>query len=90
VVVQDEDSPEAMESPLGDLSSEVLAMVRQLTPYGFDRAIYDNEQLLAALTGTPLLPPAIASILQPIVDYPLRTGWGSRPEPRPDLGRPVV
>jgi long-chain acyl-CoA synthetase len=90
LILLDEESPEAMEAALGDLSGEVMAMIRQLTPYGFDKAIYDNEQMMAALAGTPILPPPIASVLQPIVEYPLRTGWGSRPEPRPPLGRPVA
>ena len=86
----EQESPAAEDAPIGDLADEVMAMVQQLMPYAFDRAVYDNEKLLAALAGTPLIPPPIGSILQPIVEYPLRTGWGIRPEPRPPLGRPVV
>jgi hypothetical protein len=77
-------------SELGDFAAEVTAMIRQLTPYGFDCPVYDNERLTTALTGTRLAPLPIGSVLKPIVEYPLRTGWGTRPEPRPPLGRPVA
>ena len=89
VLVEDE-LPGAADAPIGDLADEVMGMIRQLMPYAFDRAVYDNEKLLTALAETSLIPPPIGPVLQPIVEYPLRTGWGIRPEPRPPLGRPVV
>lgn len=68
----------------------ILDVMRQLIPYGFDDVVFDNQNLLNALEGTPLDPPSIAEIIGPLVDYPLRTNWGAPHEPRPPLGAPPV
>jgi nucleoside-diphosphate-sugar epimerase len=74
----------------GEFPPEVLDMLLQLMPYGIDDAVYDNRAFAAALEGTPLRPRPIADDIARIIEYPLRTQWGSTPEDRPLLGPPPV
>lgn len=72
----------------GQYSPEILDMLAALMPYGFDESIYDNRALLAALAATALRPRPLALDVPRIVEYPLRSSWGSIPEDRPPLGTP--
>ena len=91
LVPLDDLTSESLSEALGfGVSPEVLEVLRQLMPYAFDNAFYDNRALMAALAGTSLRPEPISVALPQLTDYVLRTNWGNPQEPRPDLpGRPV-
>ena len=87
----DDLSPEGAEAVLGsEYAPAILDIVGALMPYGFDDAVYDNRALLAALAATPLRPRPLEADVARIIEYPLRSAWGTIPEDRPPLGTPPV
>jgi thioester reductase-like protein len=84
-------SPGSFAQVLGEeMPPEVLEMVMQVMPYAFDAAVWENDRLVEALAGSGIECRPIDTVLGPIVDYPVRTAWGSIPEGRPPLGQPPV
>jgi long-chain acyl-CoA synthetase len=86
LMVVDDVSPAHLAEVLGHgVPPEVLNLVMQVMPYGFDSAIWETDHLVKALSGSGVELRPIDSILASIVDYPVRTSWGAVPEPRPEL-----
>ena len=82
-------TPETMADVFRDeVSAEVIDVMDQLMPYGFDTSLYDNRNMLAALESTPLALRPIADAIRPLVGYVLRTNWGNPHEARPPLAPP--
>lgn len=91
LVALDDATPETVGQVLSaDVSAGVLEMLSQLMPYGFDNAVYDNRNLLAALENTPIRVPPIAEVIGSLVAYPHRSNWGTVYEPRPPLAGPPI
>ena len=91
LVELDDVSPAHLAEVLGQgVPAEVLELVMQLMPYGFDSATWETDHLVEALAGSGVELRPIDSILGPIVDYPVRTSWGAVPEPRPPLRNPPI
>ena len=91
LMVVDDVSPAHLAEVLGQgVPPEVLELVMQLMPYGFDPAIWETDHLVEALSGSGVEFRPIDSILSSIVDYPVRTSWGAVPEPRPQLRNPPI